>query len=51
MCGPNLPLLLKSKAMIVNQTSVVSATAVPFQSAYGASKAAMAMFSDTMRLE
>jgi 1-acylglycerone phosphate reductase len=46
-----LPLLLESKGMIVNQTSVVSATAVPFQSAYGASKAAMAMFSDTMRLE
>jgi 1-acylglycerone phosphate reductase len=46
-----LPLLLTSKGMIVNQTSVVSATAVPFQSAYGASKAAIAMFSDTMRLE
>jgi 1-acylglycerone phosphate reductase len=46
-----LPLLLKSKGIIVNQTSVVSTTAVPFQSAYGASKAAMAMFSDSMRLE
>jgi len=46
-----LPLLLKSKGMIVNQTSVVSTMAVPFQSAYNASKAAMAMFSDSMRLE
>ncbi|KAK9341941.1 NADPH-dependent 1-acyldihydroxyacetone phosphate reductase [Lipomyces starkeyi] len=46
-----LPLLLRSKGMIVNQTSVVSTTAVPFQSAYNASKAAMAIFSDTMRLE
>lgn len=46
-----LPLLLKSKGMIVNQTSVVSVMAVPFQSAYNASKAAMAIFSDTLRLE
>lgn len=46
-----LPLLLKSKGVIVNQTSVVSTTAIPFQSAYNASKAAMAMFSDSMRLE
>lgn len=46
-----LPLLLKSKGMIVNQTSVVSTTAVPFQSAYNASKAAMAIFSDSERLE
>jgi 1-acylglycerone phosphate reductase len=46
-----LPLLLRSKGMIVNQTSVVSTTAVPFQSAYNASKAAMAIFSDSQRLE
>lgn len=46
-----LPLLLKSSGIIVNQTSVVSSTAVPFQSAYNASKAAMAMFSDSQRLE
>ncbi len=46
-----LPLLLKSEGMIVNQTSVVSITAVPFQSAYNASKASMAMFSDSQRLE
>ncbi|KAK9384651.1 hypothetical protein V1515DRAFT_641052 [Lipomyces mesembrius] len=46
-----LPLLLKSKGMIVNHTSVVSSMAIPFHSAYSASKAAMAMFSDSQRLE
>jgi len=46
-----LPLLLSSKGMIVNQTSVTSTAALPFQSAYNASKAAIAMFSDTQRLE
>jgi 1-acylglycerone phosphate reductase len=46
-----LPLLLKSKGTIVNQTSAGSVATVPFQSAYNASKAAMAMFSDTQRLE
>ncbi|ETS78820.1 hypothetical protein PFICI_08673 [Pestalotiopsis fici W106-1] len=46
-----LPHLIKSKGMVVNQTSVVAAAAVPFQSAYNASKAAMSMFSDCLRLE
>jgi 1-acylglycerone phosphate reductase len=46
-----LPLLLKSKGMIVNQTSIASLVTLPFQGAYNASKAAMAMFSDTQRLE
>lgn len=46
-----LPLLLKSKGMIVNQTSIASIAAIPFQSAYDASKAAMAMFSNLQRLE
>lgn len=46
-----LPLMLKSNGMIVNQTSVVSTMAVPFQSVYNASKAAMAIFSDSLRLE
>ncbi len=46
-----LPLLIKSKGMIVNQTSVVAAAAIPFQSAYNASKAAISMFSDCQRLE
>lgn len=46
-----LPLLPKSKGMTVNQTSGASVVPVPFQSAYNASKAMMAMFSDTQRLE
>ncbi|PVH79362.1 NAD(P)-binding protein [Cadophora sp. DSE1049] len=46
-----LPMLLQSQGVIVNHTSVVSTMAVPFQSPYNASKAAMAMFSDSMRLE
>ncbi|CAD0049929.1 unnamed protein product [Aureobasidium pullulans] len=46
-----LPMLLQTKGVIVNHTSVVSTMAVPFQSPYNASKAAMAMFSESMRLE
>ncbi|KAH6652011.1 hypothetical protein BKA67DRAFT_520396 [Truncatella angustata] len=53
-----LPLLLKSttggrpnQAMIVNHTSVGSMAALPFQGVYNSSKAALAMLSETMRLE
>lgn len=46
-----LPLLLESKGILVNQTSVASLCTVPFQSTYNASKAAIAMFSDHQRLE
>ena len=53
-----LPLLLKSVnssadgcPMIVNHTSVGSVTAFPFQGIYNSSKAALAMLSETMRLE
>ncbi|KAK9420442.1 hypothetical protein SUNI508_06438 [Seiridium unicorne] len=47
-----LPLLLESpKALIVNQTSVGAVTTLPFQAVYNASKAALAMFSDSLRLE
>lgn len=50
-----LPLLLRSThphgPTIVNHSSVGSVTAIPFQSAYNASKAALAMFTDTLRLE
>ncbi|ORY70263.1 short-chain dehydrogenase [Pseudomassariella vexata] len=58
-----LPLLLRSstttasggghptQAMIVNHTSVGSVFALPFQGIYNASKAALAMLSETMRLE
>lgn len=37
--------------MIVNHTSVGSKAALPFQGIYNASKAALAMLSETMRLE
>lgn len=47
-----LPLLLESsRGMVVNHTSVGAGAAIPFQATYNASKAAMAMFSDTLRLE
>ncbi|TVY37839.1 NADPH-dependent 1-acyldihydroxyacetone phosphate reductase [Lachnellula subtilissima] len=46
-----LPLLLESKGIIANQTSGASVVTLPFQSTYNASKAAMAMFSDSQRLE
>lgn len=46
-----LPLLLESKGIIVNQTSAAGFIAIPFQSVYNASKAALSMFSDTERLE
>lgn len=46
-----LPLLLESKGMIVHHTSVGSVFSMPFQATYNASKAAMAIFADTQRLE
>lgn len=47
-----LPLLLKSpKGMIVNQTSVGASCTIPFQAIYNASKSAIVMISDTLRLE
>ncbi|KAF2171556.1 hypothetical protein M409DRAFT_63778 [Zasmidium cellare ATCC 36951] len=47
-----LPLLMKSsQAVIVNHTSVGVGMSIPFQGVYNASKAAMSMFSKTMRLE
>ncbi|KAI2618666.1 NAD(P)-binding protein [Hypomontagnella submonticulosa] len=47
-----LPHLLKSSnALIVNQTSVGASATIPFQAIYNSSKAAMAMLSDSLRLE
>jgi short-subunit dehydrogenase len=41
----------KTKAIIINQTSVGSITVLPFQSVYTASKGAIAMFSNSIWLE
>lgn len=46
-----MPLLLESKGIIVNQTSVGVTLTLPFQGVYNSSKAALSMLSDTMRLE
>lgn len=46
-----LPLILKAKGMIVNNTSISSVEPTPFSSVYHASKAAAAMFSDHQRIE
>ncbi|KAI0887439.1 NAD(P)-binding protein [Annulohypoxylon maeteangense] len=47
-----LPLLLRSpNAMIVNQTSIGASVAIPFQAIYNSSKAALALLSDSLRLE
>lgn len=39
-----VPHLIKTKGMIVNQTSVAATMALPWQAAYGASKAAAVMY-------
>ncbi|KAI0114055.1 NAD(P)-binding protein [Nemania sp. FL0031] len=46
-----MPHLLESKGTIVNQTSIGASGTLPFQGVYNSSKAAMAMMTDTMRLE
>lgn len=46
-----LPLIIKSKGMIVNHTSMSSVCATPWNSLYCASKAAMASLSESQRLE
>ena len=48
-CIPHLR--RSSRPMIVNHTSVGATMAMPFLSVYNASKAALSMFSDSMRLE
>ncbi|KAM7212454.1 short-chain dehydrogenase [Rhypophila decipiens] len=51
LTAPSLPPSEGSSAIIVNHTSVGSMAALPFQGIYNASKAALAMLSETMRLE
>ena len=51
MTQASLPLLIKSRGIIVNQTSISSVTNVPWNGIYNASKSAMAMLTDTLRLE
>jgi len=46
-----LPLLLESRGMIVNQTSISSVAPVPMTGIYNASKAAASHLTDTLRLE
>ncbi|KAI0385245.1 NAD(P)-binding protein [Hypomontagnella monticulosa] len=48
-----MPLLMKSRngAMIVNNTSAACNVPIPFQAVYNASKAALSMLSNTLRLE
>lgn len=46
-----LPLILKSKGTIINQTSIASVINSPLQGIYSASKAAAAMLNDTLRAE
>jgi 1-acylglycerone phosphate reductase len=46
-----LPLLLQSRGVIVNQTSTAGLLPLGFQSVYNASKAAIIMFTDCLRLE
>ena len=46
-----LPLVLKARGIVVNHTSAATIAAIPAQAAYNASKAAMAMFSATAKLE
>lgn len=45
------PAAAESGPMIVNHTSVGSIAAIPFQGVYNASKAALAMMTDTLRME
>ncbi|KAE8365523.1 hypothetical protein BDV27DRAFT_171546 [Aspergillus caelatus] len=51
MCQAFLPLLIKSKGMIVNHTSIASMLPVPGGAAYAASKSALAMYSAILRME
>ncbi|XP_059191700.1 estradiol 17-beta-dehydrogenase 2 [Centropristis striata] len=51
MCQVFLPLLRSSKGRIVNVSSMAGEVPMPMFAAYGASKAALSVFSNVMRLE
>jgi 1-acylglycerone phosphate reductase len=51
ICQAILPLLVKSKGMIVNHTSIASTLPVPGGAVYAASKSAAAMYSAVLRME
>ncbi|XP_026222313.1 estradiol 17-beta-dehydrogenase 2 [Anabas testudineus] len=51
MCQVFLPLLRRSKGRIVNMCSLAGEVPMPTYAAYGASKAALSIFSKVMRLE
>ncbi|XP_075939367.1 17-beta-hydroxysteroid dehydrogenase type 2 isoform X2 [Anarhichas minor] len=51
MCQVFLPLLRRSRGRIVNVSSMAAEVPMPRLSAYGASKAALSVFSKVMRLE
>ncbi|EFQ35403.1 short chain dehydrogenase [Colletotrichum graminicola] len=51
MCQAFLPLIIESKGIIVNHTSIASVLPVPGGAAYAASKAAMSMYSAILRME
>jgi len=50
-CQAFLPLLLKAKGIIVNHSSVTSILPLPTNGLYNASKAAVSVMTDTLRLE
>lgn len=51
MCQAFLPMLIKSKGMIVNHTSMGSVLPIPSGAAYASSKAALSMYSAILRME
>jgi NAD(P)-dependent dehydrogenase (short-subunit alcohol dehydrogenase family) len=51
MCREALPALRLSKGIIINISSVAGVLSIPFQSLYSASKAAVELMSESLRLE
>ena len=51
MCREALPALKKTRGMIISVSSVAGILSIPFQALYSASKAALEMMSEALRLE